>query len=192
MQLTAATLDMNGNTITDVADITTTDFHATRVTVNSADAVTLYANSSGATSATWAIVGRDSANNSVFYVRGDKEVWCYNGAWYTSSEQAKENIERIEDVVSGKMLALSGMRFNKIGISSLEAGFIAEDLAQLFPESVREFTHPTGKKELAMKDGPLLAYFSKWGQEQQEMIDSLASRIEDLEKISHQKESANA
>lgn len=176
-----------------------------------------YIDAPGATSSYYSLIARTSAEANAFYVRGDKEVWCDSGVWYTSDEREKENIVDIDEPVGGQMLLLNAKKFNRLGKSEREVGFLADDLQGKVLGAVKSFRHPRYNKELrkisrpilddngnetgeyvedevwsgeesltddpllAIKNGPIVTYLVKWGQEKQMMIDALSARLESIE-----------
>jgi len=94
----------------------------------------------------------------------------------SSDERIKENIETLENSLD-KVKLLRGVSYNKIGESNQEVGFIAQEVQEVLPEIVRE-----DKEEmLSVSYARTVALLVEAIKEQQEQIEKLKSRIEDLE-----------
>ncbi len=100
---------------------------------------------------------------------------------HTSDARLKKDIESLSDVLSD-VLKLQGRRFRFINdnSSTQQIGFIAQDVEKVFPEFV--VTDSRGYKSLTY--GQVSAVLVEAIKEQQELIESLQSQIDELnEKI---------
>ena len=93
----------------------------------------------------------------------------------------KENIRDLEASIA-KVMLLKPRRFDWInGDGKDVAGFIAQELEQVFPELVSESLYAEGVTKKNIKMGDILPTVVKAMQEQQAIIEALTARIEALE-----------
>ena len=102
-----------------------------------------------------------------------------------SAERFKENIQPLTNSLE-KTIQLEGVSFNKIGKTETEIGFIAEQVAQIYPEFIEYDS--SGKEVVGIQYSRITAALLESIKElntritsQQIFIDSLAARIEKLE-----------
>ena len=102
-----------------------------------------------------------------------------------SAERFKENIQPLTSSLT-KTLQLEGVSFNKIGKTDLEIGFIAEQVAEIYPEFVEYDS--SGNEVMGIQYSRLTAVLLESIKElndkvnsQQIFINDLAARIEKLE-----------
>ena len=102
-----------------------------------------------------------------------------------SAERFKENIQPLTNSLE-KTIQLEGVSFNKIGKTETEIGFIAEQVAQIYPEFIEYDS--SGKEVVGIQYSRVTAALLESIKElntritsQQIFIDSLAARIEKLE-----------
>ena len=92
-----------------------------------------------------------------------------------SDRRSKSAIVEIDNAVD-KVKAIGGYTYWKVGSEVREAGVIAQDVLEVFPEAIG------GTEEgYSVKPAALIGLLSKAVKEQQEMIDALTARIEALE-----------
>ena len=92
-----------------------------------------------------------------------------------SDRRSKSAIVEIDNAVE-KVKAIGGYTYWKIGSEVREAGVIAQDVLEVFPEAIG------GTEEgYSVKPAALIGLLSKAIKEQQDLIDSLTARIEALE-----------
>jgi len=160
--------------------------------------VGLFIKSTGTTSATYAILTRDSSNNNIFVVRDNGEVTISNLAGTgsravlasatgvlsapVSDISVKENIESLKYGLD-TIMKLNPVQFKFIeGYKNygegLQIGAIAQEVEQIIPEAVFK-TPSTGLKGIDYNQ--FNGIYIKAIQDQQKIIDSLIKRIELLE-----------
>jgi len=160
--------------------------------------VGLFIKSTGTTSATYAILTRDSSNNNIFVVRDNGEVTISNLAGTgsravlasatgvlsapVSDISVKENIESLKYGLDN-IMKLNPVQFKFIeGYKNygegLQIGAIAQEVEQIIPEAVFK-TPSTGLKGIDYNQ--FNGIYIKAIQDQQKIIDSLIKRIELLE-----------
>lgn len=92
-----------------------------------------------------------------------------------SDRRSKSAIVEIDNAVD-KVKAIGGYTYWKVGSEVREAGVIAQDVLEVFPEAIG------GTEEgYSVKPAALIGLLSKAVKEQQAMIDALTARIEALE-----------
>jgi len=160
--------------------------------------VGLFIKSTGTTSATYAILTRDSSSNNIFVVRDNGEVTISNLAGTgsravlasatgvlsapVSDISVKENIESLKYGLD-TIMKLNPVQFKFIeGYKNygegLQIGAIAQEVEQIIPEAVFK-TPSTGLKGIDYNQ--FNGIYIKAIQDQQKIIDSLIKRIELLE-----------
>ena len=103
----------------------------------------------------------------------------------TSDIRLKENVERIADPVE-KVKKLDGVTFNYKKDGSRSTGLIAQQLLESLPEVVYETEdHETGESHYAVRYGNVVGLLVEAIKEQQDTIESLTKRIEELENGNH-------
>ncbi len=128
----------------------------------------------GATSATHSIVVRpsgDAVNN--FLIRDDGYGYLKAASWaFGSDRRLKENINYIQtglDIVQ----QLKPAKFDYIGGEKAQAGFIAQEVRDVLPDTVT--AGPDGM--LALKTDSIIPYLVKAIQEQQKRIEALETKL---------------
>jgi hypothetical protein len=93
-----------------------------------------------------------------------------------SDARLKENVVGISNALS-KVLELRGVEYNRIGQPEKEIGLIAQEVEKVFPELIHE--SPDGIKSVAYQN--MVAILIEAVKEQQEQINELTRRVEELE-----------
>jgi hypothetical protein len=125
------------------------------------------------------------------YVTGAGTAYIKN-AWSVSSRKVKENISDLPQEGSlSRILSLNPVRFDFITGQKNCLGFVAEDVEPIIPEMVHEAVHKFTENEKgeavpaemvkAMSYNFLFPHLVNVAKDHQDMIDSLSSRVEDLE-----------
>jgi hypothetical protein len=97
-----------------------------------------------------------------------------------SDERVKENIVEINDCI-GKVQAMKGVYYNRTDFNTevTKVGVIAQDVEAVLPELILE-APDTGLKSVAYAE--LTAVLINAIKEQQEIIEDLKTRVQQLEK----------
>jgi hypothetical protein len=152
----------------------------------------------------WDIHALENRDLAFSYASGLRSwIYQYDGSWNTiSDKRLKKNVNRMENVMD-KVLALQPKTYQYIDAENTEnankttAGFIAQEVALLFPELVNDFKHP--RKDTAdtiVYHGINYAGFGivaikaiKAIQEQQQEIEVLKAQIKvmmaEIERLKH-------
>lgn len=94
----------------------------------------------------------------------------------SSDKRIKENIKPLENALD-KVLALTGVSFNKISYENTEIGFIAQDIQEVLPELVIE----DGQGMLSVSYARTVALLVEAVKEQNNVINMLKQRIKNIE-----------
>ncbi len=98
-----------------------------------------------------------------------------------SDESLKENIRDLDKGLD-TVLALQPRRFDwKNGDGNDIMGFVAQEVEEVMPELVHDFKYSETETKLGLKMGDMVPTLVKAIQDQQEIIENLKSRIEQLE-----------
>ena len=98
-----------------------------------------------------------------------------------SDESLKENIRDLDKGLN-TVLALQPRRFDwKNGDGNDIMGFVAQEVEEVMPELVHDYKYSETETKLGLKMGDMLPTLVKAIQDQQEIIENLKSRIEQLE-----------
>jgi hypothetical protein len=116
----------------------------------------------------------DTSGNATF----EGNVTAYGSP---SDIRLKENVEQIADPVA-KVKKLDGVTFNYKKDGGRSTGLIAQQLLEVLPEVVYETTDlQTGEEHYAVRYGNVVGLLVEAMKEQQNTIESLTKRIEELE-----------
>lgn len=149
------------------------------------------------------------AEEGVTYADGGNWAAYFNGAgfiasaWTISDRKVKQNISTLDGALDKVMLLKpKSYTYDREGYENMnlpkgdQMGFIAQDLQEVFPSLTRKAVSPEVTKEQAARSDrqpseaveftavnhqPLIALLTKAIQEQQEVIEDLQKRIEQLE-----------
>ena len=102
-----------------------------------------------------------------------------------SDRKLKTNIELIPGAL-GKITGLSGYTFDRIDNPEVgrQTGVIAQEVLEVLPEAVTSHTNPeTGEETLTVAYGNMVGLLIEGIKEQQELINNLMARVEELERI---------
>ena len=98
-----------------------------------------------------------------------------------SDESLKENIRDLDKGLD-TVLALQPRRFDwKNGDGNDIMGFVAQEVEEVMPELVHDYKYSETETKLGLKMGDMVPTLVKAVQDQQEIIENLKSRIEQLE-----------
>jgi len=116
----------------------------------------------------------DTSGNATF----EGNVTAYGSP---SDIRLKENVERIADPIA-KVKKLDGVTFNYKKDGGRSTGLIAQQLLEVLPEVVYETEDlATGEEHYAVRYGNVVGLLVEAMKEQQDTIESLTKRIEELE-----------
>ena len=145
----------------------------------------MYTSKAAATNWYWVVAQANSVNQLIIYGNGDIKN-KNNSYGQISDVRLKENIvdakPKLEDIKKLKV-----KNFNLIGDDLKQIGLIAQEVEEVFPGLVNEDKEPDieggekGGVYKSVKYSVLVPILIKAMQEQQEIIDDLKSRIEQLE-----------
>jgi len=145
----------------------------------------MYTSKAAATNWYWIVAQANSVNQLIIYGNGDIKN-KNNSYGQISDVRLKENIvdakPKLEDIKKLKV-----KNFNLIGDDLKQIGLIAQEVEEVFPGLVNEDKEPDieggeeGGVYKSVKYSVLVPILIKAMQEQQEIIDDLKSRIEQLE-----------
>jgi hypothetical protein len=129
-------------------------------------------------STSYIIYGSNSTPAVQFYVRSDAYGYLNDTAWHYGSDlRMKENIS---DILEGLSIIseLKPKHFDYIDGAKNRIGFIAQEVQNILPNLVSISNEETGM--LALQTDALIPYLVKAIQEQQALITSLQSQINNL------------
>lgn len=89
------------------------------------------------TSSNYALVVRNNSSSNLFYAENSGGLWA-NVAWTISDEREKRNIRDFDERDLAGLLQLRVRRYTRQISSEDETGLIAQELAQVYPDLVRE------------------------------------------------------
>ena len=136
--------------------------------------------SGGSTSASYAIITRDSANADLLVIRDDGYGYLKAAAWaYGSDRRIKKNISYIETGID-KVMALKPATFDYIDGVKNNIGWIAQDVQEIIPEAVGTISETND--QLTLKSDFIVPFLVKAIQEQQIQIQNLQEQINILAK----------
>ena len=126
---------------------------------------------------------RNSAGNQVFYVLGHNGNYYFSGA-SQSDRDLKENIETISESSLAKVKLLEPKTFNfkaddNFGTNK-KTGFIAQEVAAILGTTEGVDTGTDGQKDMGIDPTGLIAHLTKAIQEQQTLIETQQTTINDL------------
>ena len=117
-----------------------------------------------------------------FFVNYAGSVYATSTSITAISDQSlKENVRDLDKGLD-TVLALQPRRFDwKNGDGNDIMGFVAQEVEEVMPELVHDFQYTATETKLGLKMGDMVPTLVKAIQDQQEIIDNLKSRIEQLE-----------
>lgn len=153
--------------------------------------VNFYSRSSTSNDSSYACIWQNSGGNNLMYVAGNGGSWVHT-AWAVSGRDTKENIKDVVREQSlAKVLSLQPKSFDYIDGEKGCLGFVAEEVELAIPEmvsvGVRTFKQDENNNAVpetyikGLAYNYLFPHLVNVTKDHQDMIDSLSSRVEDLE-----------
>jgi len=128
------------------------------------------------------ILRSSSDNTYKFYVAMNGQIHATSTSITgLSDERLKENITDLDTGLS-EVMELKPRRFDwKDGTDTNVAGFVAQELESILPDLIGDYKHEELEDAKAVRMGDMIPTLVKAIQEQQELINNLTARIEQLE-----------
>jgi Chaperone of endosialidase len=131
-------------------------------------------------SGTWnGYTNTDHTGNVAFMMGASRMVINGGEINIISDRSRKENIKPIENSLDA-LKKIPAVTFNHIGADKKTMGFIAQDVAKVYPELVDTFIQPDNSSMLMLNQMALIAALWKQNQEQQEIIEDLVRQVRGL------------